>query len=211
LVSLMLVRTIGRSRLCLVKRTPLRVPNVKHLVAPVLPLLAPASRKSSLVYIQKRYYSDQKRTMVTSVRHGKVEGEIYVHMVKKLPKGFDVSLGEAGYFDGAVVRGADVMVYEKEKLKEDQSSLAETPYLLVEVMSPSNLTPAGLVEISQKVNTALQRQTKVVWLIFIEKVKRGVQVHKEKYVDSPLLTGDTKLDDAGLGFQLTPNLILSNL
>jgi len=160
---------------------------------------------------QKRFYFEQRRLMVTSVRHGITEGNINYQVRRRLPQGWTASCGEAGYFDGESVKGADVMVFKKESLTQD-SALRSTPPLLIEVMSPSNLTSIGKEELKAKITAALKNQTMVVWVVFHDEVGTpGVQVHTKKdgYKETAeLIVGDAELNDGGIGLKLTPNILL---
>lgn len=107
--------------------------------------------------------------------------------------------------------GADILVTPRRP--NQFGVLRETPRLLVEIMSPSNVTVAGLDDMAQKIKFALAAETKVVWVVWHEKNQvghTGVQVHVGEYnPNAPFFHGSEMLPDDGLDLHISAEQALS--
>ncbi len=74
--------------------------------------------------------------------HGFLEGVIYAYLYSKLKDGFHVLVGEVALLlsrEPLVLRGADIVVVSKERMKEiPEGAIEIPPDLVVEIVSPSD-------------------------------------------------------------------------
>jgi len=160
-----------------------------------------------------------QRSFSTSFRHGLIEGGITEVLRSRLRASpslklvYAVVCGEVGYYDrdkdSHPYKGADIAIVKRALIDEAVTKKRLPPALLVEVMSPFNLTKEGKAEMAEKVQNALDCEggSLAAWVVYhaniegspgtgVQQFKRGDNVD----LDIPLVTGSTALYD-GIGME----------
>jgi len=189
------------------------VPNLKEIRFPGFksPFLLNTTQKSG--YASKT----QTRSKVTSGPHSSLMARISFLIESRLDRSkWKLFVGDIGYIDTLAripmrIVGADLALWPA-SFGIPSSVFPCSPYLLIEIISPYNLTSKGEAEFKRKIDNALKDQTKVVWVIFPQTEQKdkiyGVQVHTDNYQkDKPLLKGGEFLPDGGINLKISPEEI----
>jgi len=174
----------------------------------------------TLPVMQKRFYiqyDQQQRGFATSYRHANLQGFLVFRISQKLGtklgSQFAVNCGEVGFRDPTDVEhllAADIAVTEHNPALE-LTTLKYPPLLLIEIMSPSNLSSSGDMtpDVKEKLICAFKGEhpTRVAWVVYHNTIvgtktaTHGVEVYT-KNTKPKLYVGDEILPDGdvGLGF-----------